>query len=107
MVTENSVVGSSYASGAPTATLLRGKLFSQATMHSPDGQVWMVLYGYATDGHWFASPLRAQLWYGLKAVMTMRPPASHVLAARARCAVDCTNAIGAVRALLERADFVP
>ncbi len=67
----------------------------------------MVLYGYSVDGHWIASPLRAQLWYGLKAVMTLKPPASHVLAARARCGADCTAAISAVRALLDRAEFVP
>ena len=103
----NSVVGSFYTSAAPTATEVRGKLFFQALMRSPNGQTWTVLYGYAADGHWFTSPLRAQLWCGLKAVVTMRAPASHVLAARARCTADCTNAIGAVRALLERADFVP
>jgi EpsI family protein len=104
---ENSVFGSAYSPGDSTPIALRGRPFLQAPARSPAGQVWMVLYGYSVGGHWIASPLTAQLWYGLKAVMTLKPPASYVLAARAHCDVDCTIAIGAVHALLDRAEFVP
>lgn len=103
----NSIFGAAYSPAASTATTLRGRPMLQARARSPGGQAWAVLYGYSVGGRWISNPLRAQLWYGLKAITTLRPPVSRVLAARAQCGADCSTAISAVRALLDRPEFVP
>jgi EpsI family protein len=66
--------------------------FREATISDPSGARSLIWYRYETAGRDFVKPLAAQLWYGIKAIVS-NPPAA-LIAYRAACGAggDCEDA---------------
>jgi exosortase A len=62
-----------------------------------DGDEALLFVQYRVGGRGFTSAVRAQLWYSLRALVTLRSASSEVRIARSECVPDCA----AARATLE------
>lgn len=74
-----------------TATVAAHEFRAQeVTERAPPHAEYLVWARYESAGRTFASPLLAQLWYGLNA--TVSNPSASLLALRAQCRPDCAAA---------------
>jgi exosortase/archaeosortase family protein len=86
----NSVLGAGYQDEADesAAQVLPG--FSRTIMRDFKGRKWLVLHTYYVGQRAFASPVPAQVFYGISSIFTPEPVG--VLAARSECAPNCDAA---------------
>jgi len=85
---DNSLIGESHGVKV-VATEKTSSPFIEIELSDAMGNRQLIWYAYHVDGHWFASPLKAQMWSGIKALAAR--PRTGVIALRADCARDCSQ----------------
>ena len=56
------------------------------------GVRYLLWRGYQVDDRWFAGGTRAQFWYAVRTLATLRSPPSRVWMLRTACELDCNTA---------------
>lgn len=85
---ENSVLGSELRSAsAPT---LVDRHWRELRARDRAGKDWLLRYSHRIEANWYASPIAAQLAYGVYSLV--RAPTSSIIVIRAECGVDCSAA---------------
>jgi EpsI family protein len=86
---DNSLVGKSPGRGVIATDKAAGP-FMEMELDDAKGNRQLIWYAYHVDGRWFASPMRAQMWSGIKALVAR--PRTGVIALHADCERDCSQA---------------